>query len=115
MLFLGILLEGNSGVQARGGLGTTRGRLWKKKGLKILQLAGIRSKLDHEPGRQHLEERREHRVAKLHLREETLHKHDSKSLAERYNLVKHYVRNYWSMPKVLTMFVISWQYSLCST
>ena len=31
MLFLGILLEGNSGVQARGGLGTTRGRLQKKK------------------------------------------------------------------------------------
>ena len=25
------LLEGNSGVQARGGLGTTRGRLLKKK------------------------------------------------------------------------------------
>jgi hypothetical protein len=32
-VFLGTLLEGNSGVKARGGLGTTRGRLKKQKSL----------------------------------------------------------------------------------
>ena len=47
MLFLGILLEGNSGVQARGGLDTTRGRLLKKEG-KNCAIYNFLHKLNHE-------------------------------------------------------------------